>query len=526
MPDQYSEISFPLKGVDVSQPFQEQPIGPLPDKTYARTCAYGVNCRAYEPSADVARGGSRPGLVQHISSALPSYLQDLDIITYTAGSAVAEGGGFQPNPSQYTGELLWVGYEFTTEGITIALRLLSDALQVDSTAFTNTSIFGALPNNVLVDFQSAAAGFKATITVQDEASNTVSIGGTTNITLSMHTDATSGVKYLGMPATAFPWLTTYASNPTLAKTYTVTVALLDSNSNPVQRLDANGLAFDGNVSQSFSADQFSGLTLQRFDLWQQTISLSANFNLAINLDNQTAAPGDFSPSGREEYATIVGLQASFNAVSPFQTINWRRVPILAINTGTPPYSAVTNPRNPLTFPQGQGAYVVNRTISAAYASQQTVYTFNDSPTNAMLDPYQSGGGIGTYIVQSSGTATAPSLNHTTFSVAWTNATIHSTTYNGLGDLGPSGVPSGSTGVVATPAQQSASYSPNFSVALGWFNSLASHQPTLDPQKTARKALLDLVTGAVNSCLQSYTQQFAGTVSNGLMAQITPDVSDS
>src|SRR5437870_5034442 len=65
-------IAFPLRGVDVSNPFDLQPAG---------TTVVGVNVRAFDPATMRARGGNRPGLKRFMPP-LPTgdVIQFLDFI--------------------------------------------------------------------------------------------------------------------------------------------------------------------------------------------------------------------------------------------------------------------------------------------------------------------------------------------------------------------------------------------------------------------------------------------------------------
>jgi len=64
MPDQeqFSDILFPVRGVDLYQAFALQRPGTTP---------VGINVRAYEPSTQRGRGGARAGLVKYIPQQLP-----------------------------------------------------------------------------------------------------------------------------------------------------------------------------------------------------------------------------------------------------------------------------------------------------------------------------------------------------------------------------------------------------------------------------------------------------------------------
>lgn len=107
MPDQegFRDLSFPLKGLNISTEFELQPPGTTPE---------GVNVRAYEPAELRGRGGSRPGLIRYIPEQLATGLeiQHLAVIVtqhgdYTtthyeqggAGSFIWAGPGGEDDPS-------------------------------------------------------------------------------------------------------------------------------------------------------------------------------------------------------------------------------------------------------------------------------------------------------------------------------------------------------------------------------------------------------------------------------------------
>lgn len=87
LPTLEMEINFPVRGVDLSQAFSRQPKD---------TCAVGVNVRAYEPTTDRQRGGSRPGIAKMLSAQVNGAhaIQEIAMIgDLTAGSGVVSGSG-------------------------------------------------------------------------------------------------------------------------------------------------------------------------------------------------------------------------------------------------------------------------------------------------------------------------------------------------------------------------------------------------------------------------------------------------
>lgn len=67
MNETFSDLRFPLGGIDQSQAFSLQPprqtrFGP------AQTTVLGVNVRAFEAATGRARGGSRPGLAKYVAA--------------------------------------------------------------------------------------------------------------------------------------------------------------------------------------------------------------------------------------------------------------------------------------------------------------------------------------------------------------------------------------------------------------------------------------------------------------------------
>lgn len=61
--EEYIDISFPLKGMDVSGPYSEQRPG---------TTAMGVNVRGTDPILERDRGGSRVGLIKYPNDQVPA----------------------------------------------------------------------------------------------------------------------------------------------------------------------------------------------------------------------------------------------------------------------------------------------------------------------------------------------------------------------------------------------------------------------------------------------------------------------
>lgn len=118
MPDPIQDLPFPLKGLDVTTEFQEQPPGTTP---------VGVNVRAFEPLKQRARGGTRPGIQKYIAEQIPEgteLIQHLDYIVDPTTDALTvnfhvpgedwpenplipgqfyppEGAGWQPNPNAH-----------------------------------------------------------------------------------------------------------------------------------------------------------------------------------------------------------------------------------------------------------------------------------------------------------------------------------------------------------------------------------------------------------------------------------------
>lgn len=72
LPEQFADIPFPLRGVDLSTQFQQQ---------HPQTTVIGTNVRAFDPLAMRGRGGSRPGIsVYGDPDGLGAKIQLLDFI--------------------------------------------------------------------------------------------------------------------------------------------------------------------------------------------------------------------------------------------------------------------------------------------------------------------------------------------------------------------------------------------------------------------------------------------------------------
>jgi len=85
------DLHFPKAGVDVSAPFGQQPNRPVAGGEYARTTALGVNVRGYDPAANRARGGARPGLVKYVNfqpGGVTWITQLLDILVSDRGTSM------------------------------------------------------------------------------------------------------------------------------------------------------------------------------------------------------------------------------------------------------------------------------------------------------------------------------------------------------------------------------------------------------------------------------------------------------
>lgn len=128
--DRPLDLLFPVKGLDVSQPFERQP---------PQTTPTGVNVRAFETLTQRMRGGSRPALSKYVAGQLPggaSLVQELNVVVGVGYTA--------PGPPM---DLVQQGY-----GVGNATgSTLTDSLQVPATAGNSIVVFvGTIGNYVAV----------------------------------------------------------------------------------------------------------------------------------------------------------------------------------------------------------------------------------------------------------------------------------------------------------------------------------------------------------------------------------------
>ncbi len=88
-PESFTDLHFPLCGVDLSMGFDKQPNRQIQSGDYARTTPLGVNVRAYEPGTARARGGQRPGLVKYVATQPngTNLIQDLNSVVVVGTAA-------------------------------------------------------------------------------------------------------------------------------------------------------------------------------------------------------------------------------------------------------------------------------------------------------------------------------------------------------------------------------------------------------------------------------------------------------
>ena len=70
------EVSFPMKGLDVSGPVTEQPEG---------TSAVLQNVRGYDAIAEMDRGGQRSGTTRAYDGEVDSFVQRIDQVVTSIG---------------------------------------------------------------------------------------------------------------------------------------------------------------------------------------------------------------------------------------------------------------------------------------------------------------------------------------------------------------------------------------------------------------------------------------------------------
>lgn len=72
-------VQFPLRGLDVASPYDNQPDGTSPD---------AVNVRSFDPFLRRMRGGSRPGLSRYINGDIGSEIQDINSVVLPSATAL------------------------------------------------------------------------------------------------------------------------------------------------------------------------------------------------------------------------------------------------------------------------------------------------------------------------------------------------------------------------------------------------------------------------------------------------------
>ncbi len=97
--EQLVELTFPRAGVDVSRAFATQQPAQLADGSYARTTAYALNVRTYEPLTNRARGGQRPGLFRYINARPNGNRLIQELVTLVGVGYTPPGGSVQTSQS-------------------------------------------------------------------------------------------------------------------------------------------------------------------------------------------------------------------------------------------------------------------------------------------------------------------------------------------------------------------------------------------------------------------------------------------
>lgn len=97
-PESFSDLRFPLGGIDLSRAFSQQMPRAMASGDYVGTTPEGQNVRAYDPGTMRARGGQRPGLKKYISGLVGTahLVQELNLVVGVGYTAPGPGGG---NPS-------------------------------------------------------------------------------------------------------------------------------------------------------------------------------------------------------------------------------------------------------------------------------------------------------------------------------------------------------------------------------------------------------------------------------------------
>lgn len=90
MPEAYTEMHFPLAGVDLSRAFCDQRPREVAPGLWSRSTPAGLNVRGYEATALRLRGGSRAGLSKYVPDAVVAdwVVQDLAVIVSTGTTPV------------------------------------------------------------------------------------------------------------------------------------------------------------------------------------------------------------------------------------------------------------------------------------------------------------------------------------------------------------------------------------------------------------------------------------------------------
>lgn len=122
--ESFSDMKFPLAGIDLSAGFGMQKPRPMASGDYGGTTPIGQNVRAYEPGTARARGGQRPGLKKYITTQVngTALIQDIDVVVGVGYTPPGPGGGnpYLVQPVQSVG-----AFVSTTNVVTLATPVLS-----------------------------------------------------------------------------------------------------------------------------------------------------------------------------------------------------------------------------------------------------------------------------------------------------------------------------------------------------------------------------------------------------------------
>lgn len=97
--ESFSDLHFPLVGIDLSTGFDRQPTRPVADSQYSKSTPFGENVRSYEPVTKRARGGQRPGLVRYINFQPSGKNLIQQLAGITGVGYTPPGGGVQSSQS-------------------------------------------------------------------------------------------------------------------------------------------------------------------------------------------------------------------------------------------------------------------------------------------------------------------------------------------------------------------------------------------------------------------------------------------